>query len=557
MKLFTKILFFIFLFLTVQLFATGNVSVKASIDRDTATLGERLTYTITVNGLANISAPKVPKVEGLTFSFPIVYQSISIVNGKSVSKSSFQYGVTASNIAEYEIPSFNFRLKGRDHHIPPIKFKVIKNIQRSAREDTVKSNPKKIIQAPLVFVENMVDKRVVYPNEPISMTFKFFRRVNLGSQPKYSPAETRGFLRLDDDENKEFLAERDDQKYYVISQKSILYPATSGIKIISPAIIQAAIAEPSGNNDFWSSGFFAKYKKVTLETKKIQIKVKSLPQGAPQGFTGAVAKDLRMKVKLNPTRGFKQGEPITIEVNLHGEGNIHALLAPELSDFVNFKQYDTVDNIGDGKNFRFILVPKIAGRLHLPALKFSYFDYGKKKYITLTKKLDLIQVRKAEQSATNTAIEKSEFKVLAEDIRFIKEEAKLKYQKDYFKFYLIFPLGIYIFFILLKLFNHFFLHKQDDINRLKSLGIALKKLKKTQVFDVLQVYLKSKLLIQENAISLSQVKAMVPGNIYNEIEVTWNELEYFRFSSHKLTEDERRNIAMDLERKLKKWDSIL
>lgn len=555
-----KKIFLFILLLSANLFAQ-DIAVNATLDKQTAAVGENLVYSITVQGMSNIAAPQAPVVDGLNIYFAGTRNNISIVNGSASSSVTFQYMTTANKLGEFKIPAFQFRIKDQDYLVNAVDLKITQDAPIAQIKQVAGSS------APLVFAENIVGKTEAFQNEPIFLTFKLFRRVNLRGQPAYAPAETTGFWRLDFDGQEEFTENRHDQKYFVIAKKTALYPVSEGVKTIAPAKIQVAIEDKSTSDDFWGSGFFANIKRVDLETKAIKIKVKPLPSGAPSSFNGSVAKNLSMEIRLNPASNFKQGEPVNIEVKLKGEGNIKAISQPVLENILNLKQYDTVqeDEIKIGNNgyfgsktFKFIVVPQISGKVKLPNIRFAYFDYEQKKYISFDREVGIINVEKNDQIIQqNTVAKAADLKVLGNDIRFIKDAKKLHYSKNYFKLFLIlFPL-VYLFFILLKLFNHYILHKKDDINRLQSLRIAFKNLETAHVFDVLEDYFRLKFAIKEKSISLTQVKPLVPEKLLKDIENVWLEMEYFRFSSHKLSAEEMRELKQKLKNKLKEWDKIL
>ena len=75
----------------------------------------------------------------------------------------------------------------------------------------------------------------MYVNEQITLTFKFYTKVNLLSQPQYSPPDTTGFITEDLPPQRNYYTIIDGERYYVSEIKTALFPTTSGKFVIGPA----------------------------------------------------------------------------------------------------------------------------------------------------------------------------------------------------------------------------------------------------------------------------------------------------------------------------------
>ena len=80
-------------------------------------------------------------------------------------------------------------------------------------------------------------------------------------------------------------------------------------------------------------GFFDRYQQVSvdLEAEAQAITVKPLPSaGRPAGFNGAVGR-YTMQAKASPLE-VTVGDPVTVNIQLSGQGAIESLNLPKLKD---------------------------------------------------------------------------------------------------------------------------------------------------------------------------------------------------------------------------------
>jgi hypothetical protein len=120
------------------------------------------------------------------------------------------------------------------------------------------------------------------------------------------------------------------------------------------------------------------------------LEVLPLPsEGQPPDYNGAVGR-FTFAAKASPTN-VTAGDPITLQVELAGEGNLDALPFPGGSDWKNFKVYpptgkvESNDPLGISgvKRFERVVIPQTADIKELPAIAFSFFDPERKAYRTL------------------------------------------------------------------------------------------------------------------------------------------------------------------------------
>jgi hypothetical protein len=151
----------------------------------------------------------------------------------------------------------------------------------------------------------------------------------------------------------------------------------------------------------------------------------------PESFQGAVGK-FSLNASLNKQRA-KTNEPIALKATINGTGNVKILEAPKLKLPSDFEQYEpkvkeditrSGETINGTKSFEWLIVPRYPGDKKIPALEFTYFDVGQKRYVTLrTNEFNvLVEKGSAEAPQATSGLSKEDVKLLNQDIRFIKTD---------------------------------------------------------------------------------------------------------------------------------------
>ncbi|MBK9097860.1 MAG: protein BatD [bacterium] len=158
----------------------------------------------------------------------------------------------------------------------------------------------------------------------------------------------------------------------------------------------------------------------------VKIQVDPLPEGQPDSFKGAVG-DYRFDAKLN-TATVKSNEPVTLNIDITGTGNIKLLEMPEINLPNGFEKYEPKINeqinrsgkVSGSKSAEYLLVPRVVGIRDIPPIEFSYFDASKKRYITIKSEPFKLDIKPGDKQVSTEFAGKEDIKQLGEDIRFIK-----------------------------------------------------------------------------------------------------------------------------------------
>ena len=129
-----------------------------------------------------------------------------------------------------------------------------------------------------------------------------------------------------------------------------------------------------------------------IDSEPVTLTVKPLPkEGLLPGFTGAIGSFQLDPPKLS-TNEVRAGDPLTLAVTLHGDGNIGRLTLPQLQFL---REWQTFPPVGDTSpsyvimqrgfaSFNYTLIPLNDHSKATPPIPFSYFDPKKAAYVDLT-----------------------------------------------------------------------------------------------------------------------------------------------------------------------------
>jgi len=187
--------------------------------------------------------------------------------------------------------------------------------------------------------------------------------------------------------------------YSVVHLAIPLRTLRSGQLTLGPFAGSVVVVLPSndeGSDPFAGMGirspfFRGEQKPVSFATESMNIESLPVPdQNKPANFTGAVG-NFTMSATAGPTT-VTVGDPITVRVQISGQGALDAVALPPQTAWRDFKTFppttklETTDQFGfqGTKSFEQIVSPENADVHELPALTFSFFNPNDGQYHTLT-----------------------------------------------------------------------------------------------------------------------------------------------------------------------------
>ena len=432
----------------------ADISVTARVDKHQVTLDDTLTLTVIVEGeTRSLPAPEIPPISGFRTYSSSRSQNISIVNGEIFASVTFRYILVPQSIGKVTIPSIQVVHHGRSYETNPISVEIVQATTspsfpavtpQPAPSSTQTTEPppggtKKL------FIQTYVDKLRPYVNEQVTLTFAFYRAVDLFENPEYEAPATVGFWSEDMPPQKQYLKTIDGRTYQVTEIKTALFPTTAGELTIGPARLKVTLREEPQD---WLSqnpfdvfrqdpfAVFSRGKTITLSTQPITLSAEPLPeQEKPENFKGDVG-EYSLSVKADKTE-LEVNQPMTLILEVSGKGNIKTITIPSVKLPQGFKEYEgggseditKEDYLVQGKKiFEKILVPTLPGDYTVSPVEYIYFNAKKQKYETAHSEPIVIKAKpspKQQESLVGVTAgvpPKTEIRQLGEDIRFIKTE---------------------------------------------------------------------------------------------------------------------------------------
>lgn len=437
----------ILLFITLSAVFADDISFVASAPKSVVVNQQfRLQYTINTH---NAKEPRLPGFEGLRIiagPYRSQQSSTQIVNGNVTQSSTlvFTYTLVAEEEGEYKISGASASIGGKDYTSNSLTIKVLpadkasaaQNSSNRQQRDRGQSNDANISGNDL-FMTATLNKKSVYEQEAVLLTFKIYSAVNLTSlNGKIPDLKDFHIQEVELPQNKEWEMEHYNGRNYrsMVWQQYVLFPQKSGEIEIPAADYEGVVAMLVRSNDpfdFFGGANYVDVKKK-LRTPSLKLNVKQLPAGKPADFSGAVG-NFKISSTISTTE-LKANEAVTLRFIVSGTGNMKLIKTPAVDFPEDFEVYDAkVDNkfslksngFSGNKVFEYLAIPRYGGDYTIPAVKFSYFDVTSQEYKTLTSNEYSLKVEKSENSATAPVsgyVSKEELKLLGQDIRFIKRD---------------------------------------------------------------------------------------------------------------------------------------
>lgn len=434
------------LVLWTSLLLADDIKFTATVNKTQVGTGEVFEVTFSVNGNGNRFAP--PSFSGFQIvSGPNVSTSMTSINGNTTMSNAYSYDLVASQVGTYTIGPATMVVNGKTVSSNPIKMTVVKGqpAQRSSRaqsmqgdeDDMAPQASSKVDISKLLFIRAVVNKTHVYQGEPINLSYRIYRRVDILDDQGDKMPDLNGFWAQDVTANQQNntwkIASLNGQQFYTVDVKqSILFPEHTGNLTIDPLGMTFLARIPAPSQDIMDQFFGGSFedKKIQVKSQAITIHVDPLPDaGKPEGFGGAVGA-FTINASVDKTK-LKANEAINYSVKISGRGNIKLLQPLNIVFPTDFEKYDpkvtdtittTTEGVSGSRIYNYLLIPRHQGTYTIDPIKFSYFNPATRKYVTLTTKPFTIEVSKGanESNVTVSSVDKQDVKLLDKDIRYIK-----------------------------------------------------------------------------------------------------------------------------------------
>ena len=412
----------------------GDIEVDAHVDRTVASLNDQITLTIEARGtMRQVGTPRLPADLSEDFSIYSAGTStnMSWVNGAMSSSRSWTYRLLPKRVGTFTVGSAEIEFDGDVYTTEPIEVEVVEGeVQRARPSEREERSSSGVSSGGRdVFITTSVDKKRAYVGEQVTLSFKFYRRVDLWDQPRYQAPDLTGFWVEDIEGQEDYYEIVDGIRYVVVEMKTALFGTSAGTATVGPATLTYR-AQSAPVTFFPRAG-----PQRTLTTDPIEVEILPLPaEGRPADFRGAVG-SYTFKASLE-SREVDQWKPVTLRISVAGRGNIRTVPDPELPELPEFKVYEsgtststsTKNGIVSGrKTYEYVLVPQTAGEKTVPPIDLSFFDPERGAYRTVeTPELTLsVAPAEAEEGGGPDLPARAAIARLGRDIRYIHEPDRL------------------------------------------------------------------------------------------------------------------------------------
>ncbi len=187
-----------------------------------------------------------------------------------------------------------------------------------------------------------------------------------------------------------------------LTYRRALFPLFAGTTGIAPASLTYSLPV--------STSFFSREESFELRTDSVRFRAVDPPsQGRPPGYIGAVGK-VGATARLATTTA-RMGDPVLLTLRLEAVGNVKLMPRPVLTlPWATIAAGDervtvdsTADHVHGTKEFDWLLTPRKAGRLQVPAIRYPYFDPDRAAYDVATTDSLALDISAAALAASDSA----------------------------------------------------------------------------------------------------------------------------------------------------------
>ena len=408
----------------------------------------RLTYTINTQNVSDFRAGDIPdELEVLIGPNRSMQSSYQMINGHTSSSSSitYTYIVCATKNGSFTIPPAHVVVGGKTIASNALNIKVSGSPQAGASSSGSPRQHRQDEQGEIrdagsqisgsdLFIKVSANKKHVYEQEPILLTYKVYTLVGLTSLRGDMP-DLKSFYTQEVSlpTQKSFSIETFNGRPYRTTTWSqyVMFPQMTGKLQIPSITFEGIVVQQNRNIDpfeaFFNggSGYIEVKKKIVAPG--IDIEVDPLPE-RPAGFSGGVG-HFTVSASLDKTE-TKANDPVSVRITVSGVGNLKLVKQPQIELPKDFDKYEpkitdktklTTAGIEGSMVYDILIVPRHQGHYEIPPVSLTYFDTTTKTYHTVTSEPLTLDVAKGSgPGAMSDYSGQQDLQELSRDIRYIK-----------------------------------------------------------------------------------------------------------------------------------------
>lgn len=366
----------------------------ATLDRDMVAVGESATLTLTFEGDDPKAVSGLNQIANLRIDEGGASHFFNSINGEMTQGVSKTLELTPLKPGEYAIPGLTAEYAdGTVLKSKPLKLVAVKAGGSATNQ--------------LAFMKFVLPRSQVYVGEVIEAQLELYVRESVANAGELLQSfdqlnnngqvvNADGFTVLKTTHRPRRREQVGNAIYNVATLAVAMAPVKTGQLTINSfsATVNLSIPRQGRQRDMFDGfGMFqmVDQRQVTLAADPAPLTVVPLPaENVPADFNGAVG-NYEMNVTAGPTN-VTAGDPVTLKIQITGQGALDSLSLPEQTNWSDFKLYppttkpaESTDPLGVAgtKTFERIIVPQSADVKEIPPVSFTFFDPSQRVYKTL------------------------------------------------------------------------------------------------------------------------------------------------------------------------------
>jgi len=360
--------------------AAAAPQFQASLDRDTISLGETATLSMTFTGGSPDGQPNVPPIAGIRFGSTGTSQQMSIVGLQVSSTTVYTLELEPTRAGVFTIPALVAEVKGTRLASRPVRLRVLQGNQPQANGAPETAFVRIVIPTTNVYIGQMM---------PVDVQGFFLDSVDWNSIQLPQMSSDNFIVGAMPNNPGRSRARQGNVEYNCLDFRVAVTPTRTGLLQLGPVTWGMRVS--SGQRTFfgWTGGQHP----LSVTSDPVQLTVRPIPaNGAPPGFNGAIGDFTLAQYEAGPV-SVGVGDPVTLKIRIAGSGSFDTVTLPANEQgWREFKTYPPAGKFESGdplqiqgsKSFEQIVTPLNAEIKELPAFAFSFFDPASGTFRTLT-----------------------------------------------------------------------------------------------------------------------------------------------------------------------------
>lgn len=417
-------------------------SVRAHLSAAHVAVGERFALNVEVVDAPQRDAdPAPPDLSGVArFLTTGTETSVSIFNGRTTTSFTYKFWYQATAEGTVEIPAVPVSVGGATLQSEPVTLVVSSAPPASAPGGSGGGAGAPGVSAEDFFVEASPDAARVYENQAVVVEYRLYTRVDVPFANIVEQPGTEGFWVEELGTGGQSTLVRDGLQYGSRAIRRVaLFPTGPGRRTLAPLRLEGTARLPQQRprslfEEFLGgvdAGLFAPGVPVAAASNAVEIEALPLPrEGRPGTFLGHVG-TLSAAASVDKTV-VETGEAVAFRLVLSGTGNLRSLASPGIAFPPEIEAFppEIDDDIAPGadglrgsRTYEYVLVPRAAGRVTLPAVEVAYFDpeaVAYRRARTTPIEIEVAAAPGAPVASAGRPGESAPVESLRDDIRFIQ-----------------------------------------------------------------------------------------------------------------------------------------